>query len=215
MKRNIYFLVTLFFLQFIYSQQNCRNVNIKDSLNNNTTNISCEYPFTENGCVALFAEFAEVKKTTNYNVSSTEFNLSTPLSAGTLVNIASDDTFSNVITMPFPFCFYDNTFSSIVISDNGIISFDTTLALGDSPYYSSELPNPALYNNTIYGLYHDITNDDDVFGCNNNPNTAENECGEIRYQTVGTAPCRKFIINYNNVNHFNCEESRSSFQIIL
>ncbi len=208
-------LLLLFISVVVQAQSDCRALSIKDSQNNSFANLSCDYPFDENGNIQLHAEFRDIKATTEYEVESMPFSPVADFQSGVLVSILEDDTFSDVISLPFTFCFYGEVHNEIVISDNGVISFDTSLANSDAPFYSSSLPNPSLYNGAIYGLFHDITNDDDVFGCTDDPTTGENECGEIRYDIVGEAPCRSFIINYSNLNHFNDEMSRSIFQVVL
>ncbi len=208
--------IFVFYLGFLaFSQTVCPNVQITDVEGSNTAQISCDYPFNENGCISLQADYTDIKSSSSYEVENIVYAPTVAFDTGTLVEIESDDSFSQVIDLPFSFCFYGQTYDSVVIGDNGLVSFDASLAGEDSPFYSSTLPNPALFNATIYGLYHDITNDDDVFGCTDNPATGLNECGEIRYQTVGVAPCRMFVINFNQLNHFNDEQSKSTFQVVL
>src|SRR5690606_41502095 len=62
-------------------------------------------------------------------------------------------------------------------------------------------PNPALVDNAIFAVQHDL-----IFDVNSN--------SEIYYSTIGTAPCRKFVINYYEATHYGCTES-STIQIVL
>ena len=111
-------------------------------------------------CVDLEATYPVLKSTTNYDVTAIpyappyQFNcLRNPVS----VNV--DDVWSPVITLPFNFCFYGNSYTQCVMGSNGIISFNTALASSGSGFqYNNSLPSTvgSLFANSIYGVYHDI-----------------------------------------------------------
>ena len=111
-------------------------------------------------CVDLEATYLQLGDTSNYTVESIpyappyQFNcLKNPVS----VNI--DDTWSGPISLPFDFCFYGNSYNQCTIGSNGILSFDMTNAGNGSGYsFSNNLPSTvgALFENSIYGVYHDI-----------------------------------------------------------
>ena len=63
----------------------------------------------------------------------------------------------------------------------------------------------------MIGLYHDI--DPSVASDPTEP--CQPNCGEVRYGVYGSYPCRKFIISFNDIPHYNCNLNRSKFQIIL
>src|SRR5215510_2655841 len=46
---------------------------------------------------------------------------------GTTINL-SDDQYSYIIQIGFPFCFYGAAYTSLLVGSNGVISFDTTKA---------------------------------------------------------------------------------------
>lgn len=194
----------------IYAQNTPDYISIKDSNGNTgTTNIDCSYPFNENHCFNITAEYPTVKSTTNYQLSSIEYNPIGNLSDGTQISISGDDKWSNAIMLPFNFCFYGNTYNSIIVGDNGVISFDTEYADTECPYtIGGSIPSTALIHNAIFGAYHDMNNSSNAFGCTS-------DCGKISYYVTGTAPFRKMIINYYNMNHFGCEEVKSTSQIVL
>lgn len=171
--------------------------------------IDCNYKFNENHKILLKAEYPELNNTSSYAVTSIPFNPVGTFSEGQEVIIDSDDKWSNAQELPFNFCFYGNTFNSIILGDNGVICFDTQYAGTECPYaIAGSIPDPNLMHNTIFGAYHDMTNDSDVFGCTR-------DCGKITMYTTGMIPFRKTIINYYNMNHFGCENSKSTVQIIL
>lgn len=111
-------------------------------------------------CVDLEATYLSIGETTDYIVEQIQYN--PPIPIGNLANPISvnvDDVWSPVINLPFTFCFYGNTYTSVIIGSNGIINFDTSAAgTGSGWAFSDDLPstNGALYENSIYGVYHDI-----------------------------------------------------------
>ncbi len=177
--------------------------------NSGSININCDYIFNPNHCITLNAQYTEIKNPTDYSVSSITFAPIGDFSEGTEIVIDKDDKWSTVQRLPFNFCFYGKTFNSFVVGDNGVISFDTELAGTECPYtIAGSIPSTELIHNTIFGVYHDLTNDSDVFGCTN-------DCGKVTYYVTGTAPYRKAIINYDRMNHFGCEDTKSTTQIVL
>ena len=46
-----------------------------------------------------------------------------------LSNMASDDSHDSIVNIGFPFLFYGNPYTKLVISGNGYITFDTSLDL--------------------------------------------------------------------------------------
>jgi gliding motility-associated-like protein len=143
--------------------------------------------------------------TDSYAVASMNYNWEALAPANQIpsgVNI--DDTYSDAIPLPFEFCFYGNKYDSIVIGSNGNATFNTDLALGYDSYFVSNfgpLPfNYTSYNNSIFCPFHDLNT---FLG------------GNIYYGVVGTAPCRKFIITWDNVPYFDCPNFTSMQQIVL
>lgn len=153
-------------------------------------------------CVQLTANYLNVGQTTSYTVSSTPYAPPYSFSGGTQLFIGIDDVWSSVISMPFNFCFFGNTYNQIVIGTNGVISFDLSNAGGFCVWgFSNTIPNPSIpYPNSINGAYHDI---DPAVG------------GDINYAVLGSYPCRTFVVNYNNVPHFLCNSITTTQQIVL
>lgn len=108
----------------------------------------------------LEATFLNLGNTSSYSVASIPYNppyqfdcLANPVS----VNI--DDVWSPTVTLPFEFCFYGNTYTNCLISSNGVITFDTVnnTPTGTSAWsFSNNLPSTSLFENSIFGVYHDI-----------------------------------------------------------
>jgi gliding motility-associated-like protein len=209
------FFVILVLFPFSVFTQTTPSIEVTDSLGNTDILVDCDYPVDINRCFDLQANHTIINETTTYTVNSIPYVNLSGLTNETLVSIAADDKWSGVLQLPFDFCFFDENNTDFIIGDNGIISFDTNLALADSPYSAGSLPNGSMPTNAIYGAFHDLTNDNNVFGCTDDPNTGVNECGEIKTYIIGTAPQRAFVISYENINHFNCENVRSTLQIVL
>lgn len=107
----------------------------------------------------------------------------------------TDDSWSGLIPIGFSFSFYGNVYTQCVIGSNGIVSFDASQANGYCAYALNGTPLPTTSMpsamNAAMGCYQDI-----------NPSNANS--GQIQYQTVGSAPNRKFVVLYNGITMFSC-----------
>lgn len=152
------------------------------------------------GCVDLEATYLDLGNTTSYIVEPIAYNpprafngLANPVSVNT------DDVWSPLVTLPFDFCFYGNTYRDCLIGSNGVITFDTT---NNSPEGSCEwdisyaqsanLPatsHNALIKNSIFGVFHDI----------------DPELGGIIGWELITLPtgCRALVASWYNVPMFS------------
>lgn len=106
----------------------------------------------------------------------------------------SDDSWSGVINIGFTVNFYGNNYTQCTIGSNGLISFNLANANGYCPWAlggAGTLPNAgfAPARNSMMPAYHDI-----------NPGASPG--GSIFYQTVGTAPNRRFVVVYRNLQTF-------------
>ncbi len=121
--------------------------------------------------------------------------------------LTRDDTYSPALNIGFPFSFFGNTYTRLIASPNGVVSFDVSKANARSHYGLLKTPRNTLHGeggtitdlpNTLYdrlvimGPYHDLDPRIDF-----SPNRL------IQYQTIGTAPYRKWIISYSNVALYN------------
>ena len=127
-------------------------------------------------------------------------------SGGTPTSLNIDDRWSDVIDLGFEFCFFGGVYDQILIGSNGVLSFELENANNFNGWNidpGDTLPNndnASLTQANIFGVAHDI-----------DPSV----CGDISYMVLGSAPYRQFVVNYNNVCHFSCNELTSSSQIIL
>ena len=136
-------------------------------------------------------------QTTNYNVANIPYAPQT--NTGALVALG-DDTQSGIFNIGFTFCFYGQTYTQFRIGSNGWIS----LGVGAQPvtFASLAIPtaNAAVPKNCIMGPWQDW-----------HPGIG----GQIRYQTTGTAPCRKLTVSWIGVPMYSCTNLQGTFHIVI
>lgn len=153
-------------------------------------------------CDTFHANFPKPLKTDQYSFLSIPYNPST--FSGTSLTLA-DDTFSSAIPLGFNFCFFNAVYSQCYLADNGVLSFSglyNNAACNSNtqqtlPYFNSTFPD-----NAIFFMFMDV-----------NPTLG----GTIKYATLGTAPFRRFVADYQNMKIFGstCSNNTSSYQVIL
>ncbi len=120
--------------------------------------------------------------------------------------ITGDDDWSGVIDIGFDFSFFGNTYSQLLVGDNGVITFDISQANGYCPWsFSETIPNTGFpITNAIFGAYHDLYTP-----------AAPNPEVVISYYTSGTAPFRTFVVDFNQVPQYSCNNLLTTQQIVL
>src|SRR6476620_10275034 len=144
--------------------QSCVNTGI----NNSTLTLSCGQT-----CISVNLQVPHLKSTEDYAVNSIPYTAFPSTSGTEVTSIYIDDKYSPLLTMGFPFCFYGQTYSDIVIGSNGVATFEAlcanasnayTLTVGGAPqplpYAGGAAPSgigTTYYPRTaIMGAYHDI-----------------------------------------------------------
>ncbi|HEY8660724.1 MAG TPA: gliding motility-associated C-terminal domain-containing protein [Hanamia sp.] len=143
-----------------------------------------------------------------------------PSTPGPSANLLIDDRYSPPIDITFPFSFFGTTYSQLIASTNGFLSFDISktgkfshfgilkngVVLSANAGVPEDLPS-ALYDKAlIMGPYHDL-----------DPNISI-ATQQIKYEVVGTAPYRKWIISYYNVPLYTTaclNLNKNTHQIVL
>lgn len=158
-------------------------------------------------CTTIGCNSATTIKSTSSYVFSTIPYLPTSFTGGTPILVGTDDVYSGIVDLPFPFCFYGTKYNQCVIGANGNICFDLSLAGGGDPWLITS-PLPAGSNtatlNSIMGAYYDI--DPGIPG------------GSISWAIYGTAPCRTFVVSWNHIPLFDlghCPGLFGTQQIVL
>jgi gliding motility-associated-like protein len=123
------------------------------------------------------------------------------ISSSTVVSL-SDDQFSAVIPIGFPFEFYGVAYTELVISSNNYVTFNTGVAGGGSPWQiNANIPNAGnAQPNSIMCPWQDI-----------NPGVG----GTIEYGVSGNAPNRIFTISFCQIPMFSCTGDLFTDQILL
>lgn len=181
------FIAFVFFNSWVNAQPGCPSVN---------AGADVALPCGTN-CTNLNATFFPSGNTTSYAVGSIPY---TPFSytAGTPILVNIDDIWSNAINLPFTFCFFGNSYNQVVVGANGLITFDVSQAglyCNWDITAAGSLPTANMYGNCIMGPYHDI---DPSLG------------GSISYQIIGAAPCRIFVVSYNQVPMYESDNILST-----
>ncbi|RCU57829.1 GEVED domain-containing protein [Oceanihabitans sediminis] len=168
-------------------------------------NISCEFP-----TVTLKVN-SNLHETSSYKVEKISYPNPAPIydfsySTGSQTVTTDDYWADNKTNLEFPFCYYNNTYTQTLIGANGMITFNSAINPGSSSGYSfnENLPSTAgaLFEQTIYGVYHDI----DPSGLAGQP---------IRSRIVGAAPCRQFQVSWNNIPMFSDNSILYTGMIVL
>jgi gliding motility-associated-like protein len=162
-------------------------------------------------CNSVCADFSAVGVTTlKGSTTYAEYGVAysaQPYSGSSIKNFGGvDDGFGPVETLPFPFCYFGQTYTQFVIGTNGVISFDIGNANAYCPWpIGGPIPgsNCAATINAIMAPWNDLY-----------PPGG----GTISTAVYGTAPCRQFVISWQNVQLFNggtCPGMFGTQQIIL
>ena len=136
--------------------------------------------------------------TQNYTLNPTapyDF-VAIPLAGGSTIGPTTDDS-SVTATLGFAFTYYGSTFTQLLVSSNGYL---TVPGQAGGVYNNPVIPNTAAPNGVIAAYWDDL-------------NPAQG--GQIRYQTVGVAPNRRFVVHYDAVARYNSGGQLENFEIIL
>jgi len=135
-------------------------------------------------------------QTTNYNVTNIPYVNQT--NTGTQL-FMTDDSQQGPFNIGFTFCFFGQTYTQFYIGSNGWISFSpgqpTTFTTQTIPTGNALVPR-----NCIMSPWQDW-----------NPALG----GQIRYQTVGVAPCRKLIVSWIGIPMYSCTSNQGTFHIVI
>tara|TARA_R110002012_G_scaffold319389_2_gene539686 strand:+ start:72126 stop:75899 length:3774 start_codon:yes stop_codon:yes gene_type:complete len=160
------------------------------------------------GCSDLTIHFDSPSPTINYSVVSIPNN--PPASFSGLENQLFsniDDIWSDEVILPFTFSFYGESYNSLIVGANGVISFDVSNA-GRINDWLLDAPIPNNTNTTfsqanIFWAGHDV-----------DPSAGDGT-HEIGYETFGTAPNRMFVASFFNVSQFDCADLKTTQMVVL
>ena len=98
-----------------------------------------------------------------------------------------DDAKSAALPIGFDFDFFDTTYTQFVIFSNGFITFDTAASNTADSYLAHSIPVNDDWNSIIALAWVDLS-----------PNMG----GTISYETLGTAPDRRLVVNFEDVTYY-------------
>jgi len=116
---------------------------------------------------------------------------------GTMVLPSSDDAWVGNINIGFFFNYYGTDYSQLAIGNNGLLFS----GVGTSQYVNQ----PITQTPSIHGLIAPFWDDIVTWG----------SAGAIYYQTLGTAPNRKFVVEWYDNQHYYSSTSGITFEAIL
>jgi extracellular elastinolytic metalloproteinase len=118
--------------------------------------------------------------------------------AGTVVPVTGDDV-AGTIDLPFPFTFYGFTYTRAHVCTNGFIEFVGPAASNCSAS-NAAIPTAGRPNGAIYSFWDDTFVDAEA---------------SIRTEAKGTAPNRRFVVEFRNLHFFEDTTRRVDFNIVL
>ena len=148
-------------------------------------------------CETITASLPEFHETTDYVVDSMEFSPPLPIGAGTQQVIASSG-YTDAIDLPFGFSFFNSDFFQLKANRRGFLTFNVGLG-GGYNYPNQPLGSASLPPNSIMAPFAYTSNSGVVI------NTA----------TLGEAPCRQFVISWEDLPLVACGTNQLSTQVVL
>lgn len=133
-----------------------------------------------------------------YTVSDTEAYNWLDASGGQDVGFASDDAYSGPVPIGFDFNFYENSYTELYISTNGLITFGN----GSSKYINHPVPKIEPPNNFIAPFWDDLA----VGGDYNN--------GKVYYDSGNLAGVNYFLVEWHEISIKDSSDSLT-FEAIL
>ena len=116
---------------------------------------------------------------------------------GTIIHSGfADDRRWGEFPIGFYFDFFGNTDSVFFVSSNGQVTFGART----NAFSNVSIPDGGRPDNFIAPFWDDLIVD---------------ATGDILYQTIGTAPNRKVVIQYNNMSFWGSNFLLGTFQVIL
>ncbi len=124
------------------------------------------------------------------------FNYENITATGTDSGVYGDDLSSGAVNIGFTFNYYGTAYTQVYIGSNGYLTFGS----GDSTYSNYPFPSSDAYVRIAPYF-------DDLY---------VSVPGKIVYQTLGSAPNRRFVVQYSGIQHC-CSDTnpRGDFEVTL
>lgn len=115
--------------------------------------------------------------------------------AANALALAGDDA-AVAVPLPFPFTYYGQAYNTAYVSTNGNVNF---LAL-NTGFTNASIPSTGTPNAAIYSFWDDLFVD---------------AAASVRTESLGSAPNRRFVIEWRNVHFFNDTSRRINVNVVL
>jgi len=116
---------------------------------------------------------------------------------GTIIRSGyTDDRGYGPFPIGFNFDFFGNTYNEFHVTTNGLVMFGSDTR----QYTNSTIPTAGGADNYIAPFWDDLI---------------IHSSGDIMYQTIGTAPNRKLVVQFNNMSFWNSDVLLGTIQVIL
>jgi hypothetical protein len=178
---------------------------LKHSIEGLSSSIAFVAPHLSNAMLAAPALASVVSSSTpTYTVSSVPFTPApAPAAVPSTFVLACDDCTHFRTEMGFDFTFYGRTYHQVNIVANGFVAFDSVNAYEGGCCEGGMIPfgGDAPYNNLIAIAWTDLN--------------AGAAGANVRAETQGTAPHRKFVVQFNNVPEYSRGPGKVTAQLVL
>ena len=144
------------------------------------------------GDEALDFALAQLTDSFGYFCRIESFNF---IDANTVLPLTGDDA-STQVSLPFPFTYYGQTYTSAFVATNGHMNF----LASNTSFSNSAIPSTTAPNGAIYPFWDDLVVD---------------ASSSVRTQLLGMAPLRQFVIEWRNVRFLNDTTRRIRFEVVL
>jgi hypothetical protein len=158
---------------------------------------------TTGGAFALTATLGALPGT--YTESSTARDCDVMTGGTTVEGLAGDDSTSAAIDLPFAFRYFGDPVTAFTLSSNGFAQLWATraAAMPVSAFNNVTIPTAATPNSVVAALWDDL-------------NPAVMGAGAaVTTRVIGTAPMRRFVVQWANFPFFGDNASRTTFQVKL
>jgi glucose/arabinose dehydrogenase/PKD repeat protein len=148
-----------------------------------------------NGTMTIDLALVNVSRSDTFGYTCTN-GASAYVAATTSLALSGDDAIAQVST-PFPVALYGSTYSTAWVDTNGVISFVNPTR--SDVTFATHIPNAANPNAAVFPFQDDLVVDGS---------------SSMWTMTTGSAPNRKFIVEWRNARFYN-DQSRITFEVIF
>ncbi|MCF6130616.1 hypothetical protein L1S35_13105, partial [Flavobacterium sp. AS60] len=160
---------------------------------------------TTGECRVIQANISDVPGTSTYAATSIPYcpYPFTDPSYNVVPITGGDDFWSDVINLPFNFCFYGQNYTSCNAGTNGLLTFVPKTPGSFCPWPSTSVPiSGQNQSQSIFGVYQDT---DMAIP----PAAADRQ---VNWVLQGTYPCRKLIVNFYHLGQWNSTATNPGLQ---